>query len=125
MKRLMQIIALVLLLPHAAAGAGETTQNAIAPQFREGIWAIPSAVPMLAYTVRPIGEGPFRFWVMNHGVSLDAKERSYFPVIAFRDAALWFARRDTSSSRLRVRDTAGRKLGTAYGRKEQKIGLRI
>jgi dienelactone hydrolase len=29
---------------------------------------------------------------MNHGVSLDAKERSYFPVIEFRDAALWFAR---------------------------------
>jgi pimeloyl-ACP methyl ester carboxylesterase len=29
---------------------------------------------------------------MNHGVALDAKERSFFPVIEFRDAALWFAR---------------------------------
>jgi hypothetical protein len=29
---------------------------------------------------------------MNHGVALDPKERSYFPVIEFRDAALWFAK---------------------------------
>jgi len=47
---------------------------------------------MLAYTVRPIGEGPFPLLVMNHGVTLDPKERSYFPVIEFRAAALWFAR---------------------------------
>jgi hypothetical protein len=59
------------------------------------MWAIPSSpVPMLAYLIRPveIGGGPFPLLVMNHGVSLDAKERSYFPVIEFRDAALWFAR---------------------------------
>jgi len=41
---------------------------------------------------RPIGGGPFPLVVMNHGVSLDATGRSYFPVIEFRDAALWFAR---------------------------------
>jgi hypothetical protein len=92
MKRLIQAIALMLLLTHAAAGAGEITQNSSAPDLREEIWAIPSAVPMLAYMVRPIGEGPFPLLVMNHGVALDAKERSYFPVIEFRDAALWFAR---------------------------------
>src|SRR5262249_59523087 len=28
---------------------------------------------------------------MNHGVSLDPMERSYFPEIEFRAAALWFA----------------------------------
>ena len=88
MKRIMQLIALILLLSHAAARAGETTS---APDLREEIWAIP-AVPMLAYMVRPIGEGPFPLLIMNHGVSLDSKERSYFPVIEFRDAALWFAR---------------------------------
>jgi dienelactone hydrolase len=55
------------------------------------MWAIPSAVPMLAYVVRPVSEGPFPLLVMNHGVSLDPKERSYFPVIEFRDAAIWFA----------------------------------
>jgi dienelactone hydrolase len=92
MKRLIQVIALILLLPHAAIGAGETTQIIPASDLREGIWAIPSAVPMLAYVVRPIGEGPFPLLVMNHGVALDANERSFFPVIEFRDAALWFAK---------------------------------
>jgi dienelactone hydrolase len=47
---------------------------------------------MLAYVIRPIGNGPFPLLVMNHGVSLDPRERSYFPAIEFRDAALWFAR---------------------------------
>jgi dienelactone hydrolase len=92
MKRLIQVIALILLLPHAAVGAGEISQNASAPDLREEIWAIPSAVPMLAYVVRPIREGLFPLLVINHGVALDAKERSYFPVIEFRDAALWFAK---------------------------------
>ena len=91
MKRLLQLIAIILLLTNAGA-AGETSQNTLAPQLREEIWAIPSPVPMLAYMVRPIGEGPFPLLVMNHGVSLDAKERSFFPVIEFRNAALWFAR---------------------------------
>ena len=91
MKRLIRLIALALLLPHAVAGAGEAAQNAFAPQLREEIWAIPSTIPMLAYMVRPTGEGPFPLLVINHGVSLDSKERSYFPVIEFRDAAIWFA----------------------------------
>ena len=57
------------------------------------MWAIPSSpVPMLAYLIRPVGGGPFPLVVMNHGVSLDATGRSYFPIIEFRDAALWFAR---------------------------------
>ena len=29
---------------------------------------------------------------MNHGVSLNARERSFFPLVEFRDAAVWFAR---------------------------------
>ena len=90
MKRLIELMTLILLLPCAVAG--ETTQSTSAPDLREEIWAIPSAVPMLAYMIRPIGEGPFPLLVMNHGVSLDPRERSYFPVIEFRDAALWFAR---------------------------------
>jgi dienelactone hydrolase len=91
MKRLIRLIALALLLPHAAAGAGEAAPNTFAPRLREEIWAIPSTIPMLAYMVRPTGEGPFPLLVINHGVSLDPKERSYFPVIEFRDAAIWFA----------------------------------
>src|SRR5262245_30914062 len=93
MKRLLQIIALVLLLPNfATAGSDENSRDSLGPQVREEIWAIPSTIPMLAYVVRPINEGPLPLLVMNHGVSLDPKERSYFPVIEFRDAALWFAR---------------------------------
>jgi dienelactone hydrolase len=92
MKRILQLIALVLLLPHAAAAADETVQNISRLEIREEMWAIPSIIPMLAYVVRPTGEGPFPLVVMNHGVSLDPKERSYFPAIEFRAAALWFAR---------------------------------
>ena len=92
MKRMLRLIGLILLLPCAAATAGGTVQNTSAPELREEIWAVPSAVPMLAYMVRPVGKGPFPLLVMNHGVSLDPKERSYFPVVEFRDAALWFAR---------------------------------
>ena len=92
MKRMLRLIGLILLLPHGAATAGGTVQDTSAPELREEIWAVPSAVPMLAYMVRPVGKGPFPLLVMNHGVSLDPKERSYFPVVEFRDAALWFAR---------------------------------
>ena len=89
--RLLQAIAFVLLLSNfGSAESNETDPGA--PQFREEIWAVPSIIPMLAYVIRPAGEGPFPLLVMNHGVSLDPKERSYFPVIEFRDAALWFAK---------------------------------
>src|ERR1700720_2861245 len=85
-------IILSLILPNLVL-AGPETDHVPAPQVHEEVWAIPaSPVPMLAYLIRPIGGGPFPLVVMNHGVSLDAKERSYFPVIEFRDAALWFAR---------------------------------
>jgi dienelactone hydrolase len=30
---------------------------------------------------------------MNHGVQMNARERGFFPLVEFRDAALWFARR--------------------------------
>jgi dienelactone hydrolase len=94
MNRLFQLIALVALLPHCVSAASdEKHDNGPALQLREEMWAIPSTLPMLAYMVRPDGDGPYPLLVMNHGVSLDPKERSYFPVIEFRDAALWFATR--------------------------------
>ena len=30
---------------------------------------------------------------MNHGVQMNPRERGFFPLVEFRDAALWFARR--------------------------------
>jgi len=85
---------MALILPNPVM-AGPASEQSTAPQVHEEMWAIPSSpVPMLAYLVRPVGGGggPFPLVVMNHGVSLDATARSYFPPIEFRDAALWFAR---------------------------------
>ncbi|PYV66159.1 MAG: dienelactone hydrolase, partial [Acidobacteria bacterium] len=85
MKRFLQLIALVLLLPNSASAASDQkSENTLVPPLREEMWAIPSTLPMLAYMIRPAGDGPFPLLVMNHGVSLDPKERSYFPVIEFR-----------------------------------------
>jgi len=63
------------------------------PPVQEEIWALPLIHPTIAYVVHPVGKGPFPLAVMNHGVSMDAHQRSFFPLVEFRDAALWFARR--------------------------------
>jgi dienelactone hydrolase len=63
------------------------------PQLQEEVWALPLPVPTIAYVMRPVGDGPFPLAIMNHGVSLDPKQRSFFPLVEFRDAAMWFARR--------------------------------
>src|ERR1700730_17324870 len=92
-RYLIAIIAGIAVLPLAALA--QQAGSSIAPQVHEEMWPIPSSpVPMLAYLIRPVGGGggPFPLVVMNHGVSLDTMQRSYFPAIEFRDAALWFAR---------------------------------
>src|SRR3954451_12274763 len=60
---------------------------------QEEVWALPMTLPTIAYVVRPVGDGPFPLVIMNHGVSLDQRERSFFPLVEFRDAAMWFARK--------------------------------
>jgi dienelactone hydrolase len=80
----------VMLVALAVVGAAPATERTAL--VREELWAIPAVVPMLAYVIRPPGDGPNPLVVMNHGVSLDPTERSYFPLIEFREAALWFAR---------------------------------
>lgn len=90
MKRLLRAIVLIPLLTNS--GAAVSDESTSIPPVREELWAIPSTIPMLAYVIRPNGSGPFPLLVMNHGASLDRKERSYFPVIEFREAALWFAK---------------------------------
>ncbi|MGY4422478.1 dienelactone hydrolase [Bradyrhizobium sp. JR6.1] len=67
--------------------------KAASPRIQEEIWALPLPLPMFAYVVRPVGDGPFPLAIMNHGVSLNPTERSFFPLVEFRDAAKWFARR--------------------------------
>jgi dienelactone hydrolase len=66
----------------------------VAPvRIQEELWALPLPLPMFAYVVRPVGAGFFPLVIMNHGVSLNPRERSFFPFVEFRDAAMWFARR--------------------------------
>jgi len=92
-RLLLTMIAAAVLVPtFASAASDEKPESSVVAQVREELWGIPSIIPMLAYTVRPVGNGPFPLLVMNHGISLDPKERSYFPVIEFRAAALWFAK---------------------------------
>jgi dienelactone hydrolase len=86
--RVLIIYVVVLVLLMIAAFAEERPRA-----LQEEVWAIPVTLPTIAYVVRPVGDGPFPLVIMNHGVSLNQRERSFFPLVEFRDAAMWFARR--------------------------------
>src|SRR5689334_22241668 len=62
-------------------------------RIQEELWALTLPLPMFAYLVRPVGDGPFPLVIMNHGVTLNMADRSFFPLVEFRDAAKWFAKR--------------------------------
>ncbi|MGD5695406.1 hypothetical protein QUT90_22600, partial [Xanthomonas citri pv. citri] len=83
--------ALVLLACWIAPATAAENSGAI--RIQEELWALPLPLPMFAYVVRPVGDGPFPLAIMNHGVSLNPTERSFFPLVEFRDAAKWFAGR--------------------------------
>src|SRR5215213_1345554 len=80
----------VLMTPAAAAFAAERPAD---QTIQEEVWAIPVTLPTIAYVVRPAGKGPFPLVVLNHGVSMNPRDRGFFPLVEFRDAAMWFARR--------------------------------
>ncbi len=75
------------------SGNGWSADNQDLRPIQEEVWALPLVLPTIAYVVRPVGPGPFPLAVMNHGVSLNPRDRSFFPLVEFRDAAMWFARR--------------------------------
>lgn len=81
----------VLLLPAFWIGMAQADDQA-QRRIQEEVWALPLPLPTFAYLARPVGEGPFPLVIMNHGVSLNPTERSFFPLVEFRDAAKWFAR---------------------------------
>src|SRR5262245_41836604 len=89
LRRLLDflIIAAVAVVSSAVTAADERQQ------LQEEVWALPLTTPTIAYVVRPVGDGPFPLAIMNHGVSMDPKQRVFFPLVEFRDAAMWFARR--------------------------------
>jgi len=82
-----------LLVVIAAAPPARSADATEAIRIQEEIWALPLPLPMFAYVVRPVGSGPFPLVIMNHGVSLNPTDRSFFPLVEFRDAAKWFAAR--------------------------------
>ena len=87
------VILLLLVIPSAFHSAAAADDQTAGPKIQEEIWALPFPLPVLAYLVRPAGDGPFPLVVMNHGISLDASQRTMFPTIEYLDAAFWFARR--------------------------------
>ena len=90
-RRLIPLILLACLPTlHSRAGAEVV---AASPRIQEEMWALPFPLPILAYVIRPVGDGPFPLAIMNHGISLDAQQRTTFPSIEYRAAAEWFAKR--------------------------------
>jgi len=87
------LFCVAFLVALAAPGVCQRSDNRTLLPIQEEIWALPLTLPSVAYVVHPVGKGPFPLAVMNHGVSLNAHERSFFPLVEFRDAAMWFARR--------------------------------
>ncbi len=87
-------LCLALVAALAAPGVCQSSGNRTLLPIQEEIWALAIALPSVAYVVHPVGTGPFPLAMMNHGVSLNARERSFFPLAEFRDAAIWLARRD-------------------------------
>jgi dienelactone hydrolase len=94
MRRGLRVLLLLGgLLALASPPACAADDSSGAPAVQEEIWALSLPLPTLAYVVHPVGNGPFPLVIMNHGVSLNVRDRSFFPLVEFRDAALWFARR--------------------------------
>lgn len=83
----------IMLLAVGLVSPSRADDQAAPRKIQEEIWALPLPLPMFAYVTRPVGDGPFPLAVMNHGVSLKAIDRSFFPLVEFRDAAKWFAQR--------------------------------
>ena len=93
MRRSLRIFSFAVIAALAASAVCRGGDDQTLLPVQEEFWALPLIQPTIAYVAHPVGSGPFALAVMNHGVSLDARERSFFPLVEFRDAALWFARR--------------------------------
>jgi len=92
-QRFRGLVATLLLLFANLITPSRADDQATSRPIREEMWALSLPLPMFAYLVRPVGDGPFPLVIMNHGVSLNPRDRSFFPPVEFRDAAKWFAKR--------------------------------
>lgn len=91
-QRFRALAATLLLLLASLITPARADDQARSRPVQEEIWALPLPLPMFAYLVRPVGDGPFPLVIMNHGVSMSPTDRSFFPLVEFRDAAKWFAK---------------------------------
>jgi dienelactone hydrolase len=92
LRRLLQI-PVVLTLAAAVISSASADDRAATQSLREELWVLMTPLPLFAYVVRLVDGAPFPLAVMNHGIAIGEKERSFYPLIEFRDAAFWFARR--------------------------------
>ena len=91
--RLASMLLTVVAYSSVCSAEPVAPPTAPTPALQEETWVLPLPLPSIAYVVRPAGKGPFPLAIMNHGVAMDPRERSFFPLVEFRDAAFWFARR--------------------------------
>lgn len=89
-RRVLLLILGIFLTNIAVTNAADGIDQV---QVEEKLILLSSPLPVLAYVFRPQLAGPLPLVVMNHGELLDATERSFFPLVEFRAAALWFAQR--------------------------------
>jgi len=92
LRSLYMLLVLSIFSATASPTLCQAAEEANPRAVQEEIWALPTTPPTLAYVVRPVGNGPFPLVVMNHGVSLNPRERGFFPLVEFKAAAFWFAR---------------------------------
>src|SRR3979409_1352407 len=92
-RYLLRVFVVCIIAGMVLAATAFADDQPVNRSIQEEVWAIPVTLPTIAYVVRPVGDGPFPLVVMNHGVSLNQKERGFFPLVEFRDAAMGFARR--------------------------------
>ena len=69
-QSLRSLIAALLLLFGTLITPSRAEDQAASRPIQEEIWALPLPLPMFAYVVRPVGDGPFPLAIMNHGVSM-------------------------------------------------------
>jgi dienelactone hydrolase len=88
----LRTVSLVLACVVAIVSSASAEDRVSVQQLREETWALMIPLPMFAFVVRPVGGGPYPLLVMNHGISGDPEQRTFFSAIEYRDAARWFAR---------------------------------
>ncbi len=93
MLRSLLLLAFGIIVALTGPAPSRGADNKTLLPVQEEVWTLPLTLPAVAYVARPVGNGPFPLAVMNHGVQLDPQQRGFFPLVEFRDAALWFARR--------------------------------